>query len=74
VDSGNELTVAGLYRFNKWGYDIQFLSGFVNGDDIVIGTGWSGTIGNLSFRGEASWFDHYGDFPGNESTFDYNRL
>jgi hypothetical protein len=68
VDSDNDVTAAGLYRFNKWGYDIQFLAGLVNGEDIVIGTGWSGAIGSVSFRGEASWFDHYEDFPGDEST------
>jgi hypothetical protein len=69
VDNDNDVTAAGLYRFNKWGYDIQFLAGLVNGEDIVIGTGWSGAIGSVSFRGEASWFDHYEDFPGDESTF-----
>lgn len=68
VDDNNDVTMAGLYRFNKWGYDIQFLAGFVNGEDIVIGTGWSGAVGNISFRGEASWFDPYEDFPGDEST------
>jgi hypothetical protein len=68
VDSENDVTAAGLYRFNKWGYDIQFLAGIVNGEDIVIGTGWSGAIGSISFRGEASWFDQYEDFPGDEST------
>jgi len=68
VDNDNDVTAAGLYRLNKWGYDIQFLAGIVNGEDIVIGTGWSGAIGSISFRGEASWFDHYNDFPGDEST------
>ncbi|MDY0097955.1 MAG: hypothetical protein RBR81_02025 [Bacteroidales bacterium] len=67
ADSENDVTAAGLYRFNRWGYDIQFLAGFVNGRDIVIGAGWSGEIGNNSFRGEASWFDGYEDFPGDES-------
>ncbi len=68
VNSEEEVTVAGLYRFNRRGYDIQFLAGIVDGSDIVIGTGWSGAIGSLSFRGEASWFDPYRDFPGKEST------
>jgi hypothetical protein len=67
-DSEKDMTVAGLYRFNRWGYDIQFLAGFVNSTDVVIGTGWSGAIGSVSFRGEASWFDHYEDFPGSEGT------
>jgi len=68
VNSDDDITAAGLYRLNKWGYDIQFLAGIVNGEDIVIGTGWSGAIGSISFRGEASWFDPYEDFPGDEST------
>ncbi len=68
VNSDNDVTAAGLYRLNKWGYDIQFLAGIVNAEDIVIGTGWSGAIGSIAFRGEASWFDPYDDFPGGEST------
>ncbi len=68
VDNNRDITAAGLYRFSLWDYDIQFLAGFVNGQDIVIGTGWSGAIGGLSFRGEVSWFDQYEDFPGDEST------
>lgn len=68
VDNNRDITAAGLYRFSLWGYDIQFLAGFVNGQDIVVGTGWSGAIGGLSFRGEVSWFDQYEDFPGDEST------
>ena len=56
IDSENDVTAAGLYRFNKWGYDIQFLAGYSNSTDIVAGTGWSGSIGSISFRGEGSWF------------------
>jgi hypothetical protein len=66
VDSENDITAAGLFRFNKWGYDIQFLAGYVNSEDIVIGTGWSGSIGSVSFRGEASWFNPYEDWPGKD--------
>jgi len=68
VDRNHDITAAGLYRFSLWGYDIQFLAGFVNSQDIVIGTGWSGAMGGLSFRGEVSWFDQYEDFLGDEST------
>jgi len=56
LDHENDLTVAGLWRFNKWNYDIQFLAGYVNGSDLVAGSGWSGSIGSVSFRGEASLF------------------
>ncbi len=56
LDSEDRLSAAALYRFNKWGYDIQFLGGYVGGTDWVLGTGWSGAFGNVSFRGEISWF------------------
>jgi hypothetical protein len=56
ADNDKDVTAAALYRFNKWGYDIQFLAGYCNGEDYVAGTGWSGAIGSISFRGEATWF------------------
>lgn len=56
LDRANDFTLAGLYKFNKWSYDIQFLGGYVNGHDIVIGTGWEGNIGKVAFRGEASYY------------------
>jgi hypothetical protein len=56
IDNENDVTVAGLYRFNKWRYDIQLLAGYYNSSDIVAGAGWSGSIGSVSFRGESSWF------------------
>lgn len=56
IDSEHDITAAGLFRFNKRGYDIQFLAGVVNSEDIVAGAGWSGAIGSISFRGEGSWF------------------
>jgi hypothetical protein len=52
----DKVTGAALYRFNKWGYDIQFLAGVFNSEDLVAGAGWSGAFGSVSFRGEASWF------------------
>jgi hypothetical protein len=68
VDNEYDITTAALYRFNLWNYDIQFLAGYMDSVDIVIGTGWSGSIGSISFRGEGTWFDPYKDFPGDEST------
>lgn len=56
ADSEKDITAAGLYRFSKWGYDIQFLAGYSNSSDIVAGAGWSGSIGSLAFRGEGTWF------------------
>ena len=68
VDDENDVTAAGLWRFSMWNYDIQFLAGLMNSEDVVIGAGWSGSIGSMSFRGEGTWFDPYEDFPGDEST------
>jgi hypothetical protein len=56
ADYHNNVTAAALYRLNKWGFDIQFLGGYFNSEDLVAGTGWSGSFGSLSFRGEATWF------------------
>ena len=68
VDDDYGITAAALYRFNVREYDIQFLAGFTDTSDVVIGAGWSGSIGSMSFRGEGTWFDPYEDFPGDEST------
>ncbi len=67
ADYDDRITAAALYRFNKWGYDFQFLSGFFNSEDFVAGAGWSGAIGSVSFRGEMSWFqpmEHFNDSTG----------
>ena len=56
ADNNHKVTSAGLYRFNKWGYDIQFLGGILNDEDYVVGTGWSGNIKGAAFTGEISYF------------------
>lgn len=61
ADAEKEVTVAALYRFNKWSYDFQFLAGVVDDDELVAGTGWSGALGSVSFRGEISWFQPVGN-------------
>ena len=56
IDKDNNITAAGLYRFNKWSYDIQLIGGIIDTSDYVIGTGWSGSIKNFGFNGEISYF------------------
>jgi len=68
IDDENDITAAGLWRFSLWNYDIQFLAGLMNSEDVVIGAGWSGSVGSMSFRGEGTWFDPYEDWPGDQST------
>jgi hypothetical protein len=68
-DSDSDITAAGLYRFSRWGYDIQFLAGYFNGADFIAGAGWSGSIGSISFRGESSWFQPITDNDNKRSVF-----
>lgn len=56
IDKDNNITASGLYRFNKWGYDIQFLAGVIDTSDYIIGTGWSGSLKDFGFNGEVSYF------------------
>ena len=35
ADYNDNITAAALYRFNKWGYDIQFLAGYVESVKIL---------------------------------------
>jgi len=51
----NETVVAGLYRFSKGSYDVQFLAGLMN-TDYVLGGGWSGVLGRAGFNGEITTF------------------
>ncbi|MCD4745561.1 MAG: hypothetical protein K8R58_04625 [Bacteroidales bacterium] len=55
INKDDKITFAGLYKFNKWNYDFQFLAGVME-DDLVLGTGWSGQIKGAGFNGEASYF------------------
>jgi len=56
TDSSDKPTVAGLYRFNRWNYDIQLISGITSDDDFVIGVGWAGQLAKGGLRGEVSYF------------------
>lgn len=62
IDSANKITAAGYFRFNAGGYDFQLIGGVLSEEDLVLGTGWSGNIANISFRGEASYFHDLDNF------------
>ena len=44
-----------MYKFNKWGYDVQVLSG-VYYEDLAVGLGWAGNVKTAGFKGEATYF------------------
>jgi len=56
MDKDHNITAAGLYRFNQWGYDLQFMGGVSDTTDYVLGAGWSGNIKKAGFNGEISYF------------------
>ena len=39
IDSSNRVTAAGLFHFNTHGFDIQFLGGIYQQEDLILGTG-----------------------------------
>ena len=47
--------LAGMYKFNKLGYDFQII-GADYFDDVVVGGGWAGNILKAGFKGEISYF------------------
>ena len=69
--------VAGLWKFNKYKYDFQFLAGNYY-RDIALGTGWAGNIKNVGFKTELTYFHpktNIIDSAGSMSlstTFDYS--
>lgn len=57
-NSLDEAVIAGLWKFNRWNYDFQLLGGIARGD-ANLGAGWAGNIGQLGFKGEATYFHPY---------------
>ena len=69
VDSAKNVTTALLYGFNKWSYDIQFLAGYYESSDIVIGAGFSGSLFKGGLSGEFSMFHPVKNFSDTSFTF-----
>lgn len=59
-DELDEVTAAYLYKWNKNNYDYQALAGVMR-NNLVIGGGWAGSIGNAGFKGEMTYFEPLGD-------------
>lgn len=56
----DETSLAGLYRFNRKGYDLQVLGGKKK-VDMVAGAGFAGSIRGAGLNGEVSYFHPYRD-------------
>jgi len=53
--SWNESVIAGMLRTNWGTYDIQLIGGHYQ-NNITLGTGWAGYLGDAGFKGEVSYF------------------
>ena len=54
-DRPEQAVAAALFKFNRWNYDWQLLAGWAQ-ENLVLGWGWAGNLGNAGFKGEASYF------------------
>ena len=69
--------IAGMWKFNKWKYDFQLLTGNYY-KDLAVGAGWAGNIKTAGFKGEATYFhpkENLSDTNGvlsTSATFDYS--
>jgi hypothetical protein len=43
------------YNLNKWGYDLQLITGWYR-NQVTLGAGWAGNIKDAGFKGEAQFF------------------
>jgi hypothetical protein len=64
--SNDDHIVAAMYKFNKWSYDIQLITGVFQ-QDWVVGAGWAGNLKNAGFKGEVSYFLPYKAFLNSEN-------
>ena len=69
VNRDNQITAAGYYRMNRWGYDWQFLGGVLNDDEYVAGMGWSGNIKGAGFNGELTYIHPQSNFSDTTGIF-----
>jgi hypothetical protein len=81
IDSANKITAAGLYKFNIWSCDIQFLAGYYgysnttlptnekDNADIVAGFAFTWDFKGVSLRTEGSYFHPLKDSPDSDNVF-----
>ena len=50
-DDWDEAVMAGMFKWNKWQYDFQVLTGIVY-DNLMFGGGWAGNLKDAGFKGE----------------------
>lgn len=53
--------IGAMYKYNLKGYDLQAIASYFRGE-AALGGGWAGSLKNVGFKGEFTWFS------GNKST------
>lgn len=66
--SWNQSVLAGMLRTSWGSYDIQFTGGHYF-DNLTVGTGWAGYLGDAGFKGEVSYFHSEDNFFGQTGHF-----
>ncbi|MEQ9298319.1 MAG: hypothetical protein RIF33_07145 [Cyclobacteriaceae bacterium] len=56
AESWREVTTALRYQMSAGSYDIQFFGGVMK-NNLTVGTGWAGNLGNAGFKGEVTYFE-----------------
>ena len=67
IDKDTNVTAAMRLSTTIGTYDLQAIAGLLAENDYVLGLGWTGYIGQLTFRGEASYIhprDNFADTSG----------
>jgi hypothetical protein len=59
VNSRGQVTAAALFRFSLLNTDLQLFAGETDEEFFTAGTGWSGSVGPFSVRGEATLFSPF---------------
>ena len=67
ADNLGRVTAAALGRFSVLNTDLQLLAGVTDDEYFTAGTGWSGAIGSVSVRGEATLFAPFDGAEGEKS-------
>ncbi len=61
IDRYNKITAAMRYKFKVHDFDIQFLTGELNQEEIIAGAGWKGQMKRMIFYGEATCLNSFSD-------------
>lgn len=64
ADNWEELTAAGMYKWNVGSYDLQAIGGVMQ-NNAVLGGAWAGNIGLTGFKGEFTYFNSLDSGKGN---------